>query len=440
MTAMPPDLLERIRQQFDAAPYPRIPLEQSPKEKYAYLYTHNLITPYYFRHQKIISTKGKLILDVGCGSGYTSLVLAEANPGAKIVGIDISDKSIDLSRKRLAHHGFENIEFYVMGVEDLPSLNMTFDYINCDEVLYLLLDPISGLKAMREVLAPDGIIRANFHSSLQRALYLQLQEFSSMVGLMNGESQDEEVSLFREIMRNLKSSVWAKNLGWRPIHENNDQAILSNHLLQGDKGWTISEYFSALKDSQLEFISMVDWRSWDLIDLFSDVSELPIEIGLRLAGASKEEQLHMYELLNPTHRLLDIWCGHSIPKSGISPPEDWVENDWNRSIVYLHPQLINDRFQNDLVDCVSQNKLFNFSEHLPAYEGIVTVDPMSAACLLMLLDGPKSFESLSERWLKLRPLNPISLEPSNREEVRSLLAGQMQSLEQLGYVLLDRQI
>jgi Methyltransferase domain len=327
-----------------------------------------------------------------------------------------------------------------MGVEDLPSLGMKFDYINCDEVLYLLLDPIAGLNSMREVLAPDGIIRANFHSSLQRALYLQIQEFSEMVGLMDSDSQDEEVSFLRDIMRNLKLEVWAKSLGWKPIYEKNDQAILANHLLRGDKGWTIKDYFSALKSSQLEFISMVDWRSWDLIDLFSDVSELPIEIGLRLAGSSKEEQLHMYELLNPTHRLLDIWCGHPGISKDIFSPEDWTDDDWNRSFVYLHPQLINDKFQADLVDCVAQNKLFNFNNHLPAHEGTVTLDPMGASCLLALLDGPKHFQVLSERWLKLRPFNPVSLEPTRPEEVQALLAGQLQALEQLGYILLDPQI
>jgi 2-polyprenyl-3-methyl-5-hydroxy-6-metoxy-1,4-benzoquinol methylase len=441
MTATPPDLLERIRQQFDAAPYPRIPLEQSPKKEYAYLYTHNLVTPYYFRHQKVISTEGKLILDVGCGSGYTSLVLAEANPGARIVGMDISEKSIDLSRKRLAHYGFDNVEFHVMGVEDLPSLGMKFDYINCDEVLYLLLDPIAGLKSMREVLAPDGIIRANFHSSLQRTVYLQIQRFAEMVGLMTSESQEEEISFLRDIMRNLKPGVWARNTGWKQDFETNDQAILANHLLRGDKGWTIPDFFFALKESELDFISMVQWKSWDLINLFSDISELPIEIGLKLAGASKEEQLYMYELLNPSiHRLLDMWFGHPGQSSDICLPEDWEKVDWDNSLVHLHPQLLNEEFRNDFIDCVAENKLFDFSNHLAHHDGTVAIDTMAASCLLSLLDGPQVFEDLSKRWLTLRPVNPINLEPSSPEEISNLLAGQLKELEQLGYILLEKQI
>ena len=88
------ELQAKIRQQFDAVTYPRVPVENSPQNEYELLFLHNLITPYYLRNQKVIETKGKVILDAGCGSGYKALVLAMANPGAQIVGIDISEKSL----------------------------------------------------------------------------------------------------------------------------------------------------------------------------------------------------------------------------------------------------------------------------------------------------------------------------------------------------------
>src|SRR4028118_1938796 len=102
------ELINNLRQQFDNAPYPKVPLEHSPKEDYELLYVHNLATPYYLKNKKIVETKGKVILDAGCGSGYKSLILAEANPGAKIVGVDISEESIKLARQRLQYYGFEN--------------------------------------------------------------------------------------------------------------------------------------------------------------------------------------------------------------------------------------------------------------------------------------------------------------------------------------------
>ena len=140
------ELLEKIRQQYETSPYPRTPLEQSPKDDFNSLYIHNLVTSYYLRYQKVIDTEGKVILDAGCGSGWKSLILAEANPGAKIVGIDISEESVKLAQQRLKFHGFDHVEFHAISIYDLPSLGLEFDYINNDEMLYLLPDLVAALK------------------------------------------------------------------------------------------------------------------------------------------------------------------------------------------------------------------------------------------------------------------------------------------------------
>ena len=204
------DIVEKIRQQFNSAPYPRIPLEKSPKDNYQLLYIHNLITPYYLRNQTVIETEGKIILDAGCGTGYKSLTLAEANPGAKIVGIDLSEEAVNLARHRLEYHGFENAEFHVLSIEDLPKLGLEYDYINSDEVLYLLPDIKAGLKILNSVLKYQGIIRANFHSSLQRFAYFWAQEVFKMMGLMDENPRELEMELAREIMTALKDDVLLK--------------------------------------------------------------------------------------------------------------------------------------------------------------------------------------------------------------------------------------
>ncbi|MFN9816529.1 MAG: class I SAM-dependent methyltransferase, partial [Pseudanabaena sp.] len=157
MTDVQSDLLDKIRQQFDSSPYPRIPLEKSPKDNPNDLYIHNLVTSFYLRNQRVIDTKDKVILDAGCGSGWKSLVLAEANPRAKLVGIDISAESVDLAKERLKYHGFGDAEFFVTSIEDLPSLGYQFDYINCDELLYLFPEPANALASLKSVLKPDGI-------------------------------------------------------------------------------------------------------------------------------------------------------------------------------------------------------------------------------------------------------------------------------------------
>jgi SAM-dependent methyltransferase len=439
MTATPPDLLERMRQQFDAAPYPNIPLEESPKQAYANLYTHNLITPYYFRDQKVISTEGKLILDVGCGSGYTALVLAEANPGAKIIGIDISGKSIDLARQRLSFYGFDSAEFYVMSVDELPSLGMIFDYINCDEVLYLLPDPVEGLRSMRNILRQEGIIRVNFHSSLQRKVYLQIQEFARIVGLFDISDQDERILSLRDVIKNLHPYVWAKQLGWHPGLETDDQEVLSNHLLPNDKAWTISEFFNALHQAELEFIRMVQWKTWELEDLFSDIGKLPGEVRETLTSASAEKHLHLFELLHPSnHRLLDLWCGHTHQLHTYTPVANWTNSEWDTASIHLHPQLINDDFREDIINCISHDKPFDFNNYLLRRNEPITSDSLTTACVMPLLDSSQSLDQLIQRMLKLYPINPATLQANSTEDVTALLKPRLIELEDLGYLLIQR--
>lgn len=440
MDKQDPELIKKIREQFDSAPYPRIPLEKSPKEDYNFLFIHNFITPYYLRNQKVINTEGKVILDAGCGSGYKSLALAIANPGAKIVGIDISEESAKLAKHRLEYHGFENHEFYYpISIEEIPSLGREFDYINCDEVLYLLPEPTKGLQAMKSVLKPDGIIRANLHSSLQRTYFYRAQEVFKMMGLMDENPGELEIQIVREIMEALKDAVEVKSRTWEPEKCQAEQVILMNYLFQGDKGYTIPEMFSAIKAADLEFISMVNWQQWELMQLFKEPENLPAFLGISLPEISVEERLYLFELLHPIHRLLDFWCGHPDQGQTYVPVGEWELSDWQKATAYLHPQLRTNVAKEHLIECITNHEQFEVSRYgnMPA-TGPLKIESSVATCLLPLWEGPQPVMCLVERWLKLHPLHPVTLEPTTEEmaleEVKKLLL----RLETFLYVLLER--
>lgn len=432
------ELIEKIRQQFDNAPYPRVPLEQSPKTDYQLLYIHNLVTAYYLRNQKVIETEGKVILDAGCGTGYKSLVLAEANPGARIVGIDLSEEAVNLAQQRLQHHGFENAEFHVLAIENLPQLNIKFDYINNDEVLYILPDIAVGLQAMKSVLKPDGIIRANLHSSLQRANYFRAQALFKTMGLMEVNPRETEIEIARDIMNSLKDDVILKASTWQPERAQDEEWVLMNYLFQGDKGYTVSELFAALEVSDLEFVSMVNWRQWELMDLFKEPDNLPAFLAMSLPEISVEERLHLFELLHPANRLIDFWCAHPNQAQSFVPVPEWTLADWRTALVYLHPQLKTAESREEITNCITSYKPFEISLYvrLPTKVPIL-IESMMAACLLPLWERASSVTELAERWLKLRPLHPVTLEPASREtafeEVKKLLI----TLEAFMYVLLE---
>lgn len=431
------ELLEKIRQQFDSAPYPRAPLEDFPRD-IQYLYTQNFVTPYYLRNQKVINTEGKVILDAACGTGYHTLGLQVANPGAKIVGTDISEESVKLARTRLDYHGFKDVEFHALAIEELPKLGLEFDYIYAQEVLYLLPDPIAGLQAMKAVLKPDGIIRTNLNSSLQREHYYRAQEVFKMMGLVDRNPKEAEIAQVRQTMKALKDDALLKMNTWIPAQENDEEWCLMNYLIQGDKGFTVPEMFAALRAADLEFINMVAWPFWELTSLFVEPENLPVFLAMSLPSLSQEEKLHLFELLHPLHRLLDFWCGHPDAASPVVPPGEWADADWQNVMVYLHPQMQASEPREMLLACANEIKIFPISPYLPfVTDPTLVMDSAVAACIVPLLDSPKSMPSLVEYWQKIRPLQPDSLQPQNPETAFETVKQILTTLEQLGYVLLE---
>jgi len=432
------DILQKIREQFDYALYPRHPLEKSPKDDLDVLFIHNLTTPYYLRYRQR-PPQDLVILDAGCGSGYKALALALANPGARIVGIDLSPKSVELAQQRLAFHQITNCEFHVLAIENISELGQTFDYINCDEVLYLAPDPVATLRNLKKVLKPQGIMRVNLHNLCQRRYYFQAQELFSMLGLMQNNPEEFELKTVQEIMEQLadrcelKLETWSKNFSGS-LDEKTIQFILMNYLFQGDKGFTIPQVFKYLEQAELEFIEMVAWPKWQLKSLFKDPDNLPTALALALEEATPAEVLHLVNLLHPVERLLDLWCGHPNVAPPVVPQ--------GQAMVSLHPQLRHEVVQKAWQEHLQGGRPLVLSDYLkvPVQGALQTekveIDAIALGALWPLFEGTQSFESLLQRWLQLYPRDLLTLEPVPVDVARTMLRELLLLLNRYLYVLL----
>jgi ubiquinone/menaquinone biosynthesis C-methylase UbiE len=386
------------------------------------------VTPYYLKYRQVVETEGKLILDAGCGSGYQALKLAIANPGAKVVGVDLSPASVEVARARVKMHDCDRAEFHALSIFDLPQLGLEFDYINCDEVIYLFPDPVAALQTLKSVLKPNGIIRTNFHNAYQRANFLRSQTLFKMLGLMDEGAKESEHQAVIEAMQALKDQVQLKRETWCPEYEHPESSstlIGMNHLLIGDQGFTIPDMFSMLEKSDLEFVSMVEWRHWDVLDLFKDPDNLPALWDMSLAYASVEEKLRLFELLQPVHRLMDFWCTHAGVEDGASL-ESWNELDWQNATVHVHPQLRHEDIKAEVLECIEAGRSLEVSRHIkkPALVPIF-LESTTLAWLLPLWEGAQPMMALCDRYRKIKPLHPVTLEPlpdsAAFEEVKTIL-------------------
>ncbi len=432
-----PDIIRnKISEQYDSRPYPDKPIEEPLPHDAELLFWNSLATIYYVTQKRVINPAGKLILDAGCGTGWKSLALAAANPGAKVVGVDISPKSVDLARQRLQYHGFAEAEFHVLAIEDLADLGLKFDYINCDEVLFFLPEPVAGLRGMKSALKESGIIRTNLHSAFQRAALYRAQAAFKLLGLMEGNPEDLEIGIALEIMENFRDEVDVKVRTWQQAvgasEDLKKSFIARDFLLQGDRGYTIPEMFGMLHSAEMEFLGMVNWQDWLVEDLFKEGADDLAFLALTLPELSVEERLHLCELWHPVSRKLDFWCAHP----GIDVGEAWDEDslgDGERVRVHLHPLLVNDEVKLGFIESIQEQKYLDLGGCLGLNGGdALVIDAVAAECLLGLQDGPLLFSDLVKQWVSLHPeMELADAVASCRELLMGLESGMVVLFERL---------
>jgi 2-polyprenyl-3-methyl-5-hydroxy-6-metoxy-1,4-benzoquinol methylase len=430
---------DKTLQQFESHPYPNIPIEESPKNNLKLLYDGSFVTARYRRDKTVITDlENRVMLDIACGTGATTLTMALANPDATIIGVDISPESIKIAEERLKYHGFNNVSFQVLAIEELEQLETKFDYISAGDVLYLLPDQGKALRQMGSVLKPDGIIRSNLHSYYQRFNYYRAQTLFKQMGLMDNNPGEIEMGIVREFFAALKNESNLKLSAWGNDNKQySSSELLSNHLLLNDKGFTIPQLFEILAQAGLEVFSMVDWWEWKLTALFKDPENLPAFLAMGLDDLELREQLCLYELIQPDKRLLDFWCGHPLLKPTSPPMIEAEEDNWRNVQVHLHPQLKTDDFRREVL---GTNRLFpvNLKNYFPFLSQQVWLDRTLLTVLFApLFEQSRSLSFLVERWLQVRPINPVNLTITSEAEAFMVISQAVMEQEQLGIILLN---
>ena len=112
----------------------------------------------------------KTVLDVGCGGGILAESMASA--GAKVTGIDLSEKALSVARLHLFESGL-SVDYRLISAEDLAEeMPAHFDVVTCMEMLEHVPDPASTIAACARLVKPGGHV---FFSTLNRNLKAYVQ-------------------------------------------------------------------------------------------------------------------------------------------------------------------------------------------------------------------------------------------------------------------------
>ncbi len=93
------------------------------------------------------------VLDLGCGMGWATRLLATRVTQGHAIGIDISDQMIAQAK---AVNPPPNVDFQVASASTLPFSDNYFDYVLSVESLYYYPDLLVALKEVVRVLKPQG--------------------------------------------------------------------------------------------------------------------------------------------------------------------------------------------------------------------------------------------------------------------------------------------
>jgi SAM-dependent methyltransferase len=92
--------------------------------------------------------------DVGCGHGISTILMAQAFPASRFVGIDYHAESIATARERAAEAGVSNVEFHVAGADEIPGSG--YDLVAFFDSFHDLGDPLAAAHSAASALAPGG--------------------------------------------------------------------------------------------------------------------------------------------------------------------------------------------------------------------------------------------------------------------------------------------
>ena len=98
--------------------------------------------------------RGRDVLEVGCGLGTDGINFARA--GARYTGIDLTEASIGLVRRRFEIEGL-NANLKVADAESLPFEDASFDLAYSHGVLHHTPDTARAIDEMHRVLRPGGV-------------------------------------------------------------------------------------------------------------------------------------------------------------------------------------------------------------------------------------------------------------------------------------------
>ncbi|KUO50218.1 MAG: hypothetical protein APF76_10925 [Desulfitibacter sp. BRH_c19] len=136
---------------FDERPLKKMELDRLIKLSYAY---HEQMLQLFEGYR---DNDFKRIIDVGAGTGHTTVLLKQLFPDAEVTYCDMSENLFDYSRKLIQSHGLQ-VNFTKDDILNPVDIKGKYDLVFCRFALKHMFDPIGAVKNMADLLKKKGVM------------------------------------------------------------------------------------------------------------------------------------------------------------------------------------------------------------------------------------------------------------------------------------------
>jgi ubiquinone/menaquinone biosynthesis C-methylase UbiE len=164
------------------------------------------------------------VLDIGCGTGSLSLLLAQR--GHRVVGIDLSPNMVDHARRKLVSAGF-NTRVLVGDAADPPPFDTSFDTVLARHLLWTLPDPAAALRRWTGLSQPGGqlvLIEGRWNTPTANHDYTQCR---NSLPWMGGVSADTLADTLRPLVSDLRVEPLTDPALWGRVINDERYAIIA---------------------------------------------------------------------------------------------------------------------------------------------------------------------------------------------------------------------
>lgn len=184
-----------------------------------------------FEIESKIKLEEKNILDAGSGSGHRITNVAQFFKNCNFLGIDISDKSLEIANKLKNKKNLKNIQFQKHNIMTGVKTLGTFDIVLCMGVLHHLSNPVKGLQMLSKTLKNDGMIFLYLYGKLGGHKRMLNKEMISLLLGKEKANYDLGIKLTRDLELNKFDYGW--NLNFK--NEEEEDALIVDSLLHANE-------------------------------------------------------------------------------------------------------------------------------------------------------------------------------------------------------------